>query len=144
MKILKTCLVLSAIALFIFACSDNKPANSNSTNTANTNKPAANTPANTQPTAPADELAAARKIYSEKCERCHKPDGTGGEVDIEGKKIKAANFTTDRMKKEPDAEFIEIIENGEKDEGMPAFNGKLTDEEIKSLVKLIRKDFQKQ
>lgn len=142
MKILKLCLCLSAIALFIFACADNKTTNT----TTNFNQPAANTnkPTNAQPTAPADELAAAKKIYSEKCERCHKPDGTGGEVDIEGKKIKAANFTSEKLKKEPDSEFIEVIENGETGEGMPAFKGKLTDEEIKSLVKLIRRDFQKQ
>jgi mono/diheme cytochrome c family protein len=144
MKILKLCFIFSAIALFIFACSGDKPANN--TTTANTNKPAANTntPANTQPTAATDELAAAKKIYSEKCVRCHKEDGTGGETNIEGTKIKAPNFTSDRMRKETDQDFTETIENGEKDEGMPSFKGKLTEEEIKSLVKLIRRDFQKQ
>jgi len=143
MKILKLCLVLSAIGLFIFACSGNKPTN---TSTANVNKPAANsnTPTNTQPTAAVDELASAKKIFSEKCVRCHKEDGTGGETDIEGTKIKAPNFTSDRMKKETDQDFTETIENGERDEGMPSFKGKLTDEEIKNLVKLIRRDFQKQ
>ena len=141
MKILKLCLCLSAIALFIFACTDTKPANTSSNNTSVSNVNKAVTP---QATAPADELAATKKIYSEKCERCHKPDGTGGETDIEGKKIKAPNFTSDRMKKEIDEDFIETIENGEKDEGMPSFKGKLTDEEIKNLVKLIRRDFQKQ
>ena len=141
MKILKLCLCLSAIALFIFACTDNKPANTSSNNTTASNANKATTP---QATAPADELASAKKIYSEKCERCHKPDGTGGETDIEGKKIKPPNFTSDRMKKESDEDFIKTIENGEKEDGMPSFKGKLTDEEIKSLVKLIRRDFQKQ
>jgi mono/diheme cytochrome c family protein len=141
MKIIKSCLVLAATALFVFACSENKPS---TPNTANTNKPAVNTNTATTPTAATDELASAKKTFSEKCVRCHKEDGTGGESDIEGKKIKAPNFTTDRMKKETDADFIETIENGEKDEGMPSFKGKLTDEEIKNLVKLIRRDFQKQ
>ena len=143
MKIVKLCLVISAIALFIFACSENKPTN---TTTANVNKPAANTntPTNTQPTAAIDELASAKKIYTEKCERCHKADGTGGVVDIEGTKIKAANLTKENLKKDPDSDLIETIEKGDKEEGMPAFKGKLSDEEIKSLVKLIRRDFLKQ
>lgn len=145
MKFLKIGLVLSAIALFIFACSDNKTSN---TATTNVNKPAANSTntaaTNTQPTAATDELASAKKIYSEKCARCHKEDGTGGEVNIEGTKIKAANLAGDRLKKDPDSEIIEAISNGIPDENMPAFKGKISDDEIKNLVKLIRRDFQKQ
>ncbi|HVE55238.1 MAG TPA: cytochrome c [Pyrinomonadaceae bacterium] len=144
MKVLKFCLVLSVIALFVFACSENKPANSNTT--ATTNKPAANanTTATTQPTAAVDELASAKKIYSEKCVKCHKEDGTGGVTEIDGTKIKAPNFTSDRLKKEVDSEFIETIEKGATDDGMPAFKGKISDQDIKDLVKLIRRDFQKQ
>lgn len=150
MKFVKTCLLLSAISVFIFACS-----NSQTTNTPNTtaNSPAtnANLPSknvsdattNTQPTAATDELASARKIYNDRCVRCHKEGGIGGETDIDGTKVKAPNFTSDRMKKEPDSEFIDAITNGIADDGMPAFKGKLTDAEIKSLVQLIRKDFQK-
>ncbi len=143
MKILKFCLVLSAIAMFVFACSENKPTNS-ATN-ANANKPTANanTTATTQPTAAIDELAAAKKIYSDKCVRCHKEDGTGGKTEIDGVKINAENLTTDKMKNEPDSEFIEAIEKGFPDDGMPAYKGKISDQEIKDLVKLIRRDFQK-
>lgn len=145
MKIIKLCLVLSAVGLFVFACSQN--AANNSATTANTNKPAVNANNAATTTAPQpttdDELASAKKIYSEKCVRCHKEDGTGGETVIEGTKIKAPNFTSDRMKKEDDAEYIETIENGAKEDGMPAFKGKLSDEDIKNLVKLIRRDFQK-
>ena len=143
MKILKFYLCLSAIALFVFAsCSENKPANTNTT--ATTNKPAANTTASTQPTAAVDELAAAKKVYAEKCVRCHKEDGTGGKTEIDGLKINAPNLTSDKKKKDSDSEFIEAIEKGFPDDGMPAFKGKLTDQEIKDLVKLIRRDFQKQ
>src|SRR5215216_6550684 len=124
MKILKFCLVLSAIALFVFACSENKTANS--TTTANTNT-AANTSATTQPTAVVDELAAAKKVYADKCVRCHKEDGTGGKTEIDGLKINAENLTTDKMKKEPDSEFIEAIEKGFPDDGMPAYKGKISD-----------------
>jgi mono/diheme cytochrome c family protein len=144
MKIFKLSLVLSAIALFIFACSDNKTATTNTSNTAAVNTANTAKTANTEPTAASDELASAKKIFSEKCVRCHKADGTGGESDIEGRKIKAPNFTSDRMKKEPDSEYIETIENGAKEDGMPAFKGKISDDDIKNLVKLIRRDFQKQ
>src|SRR5215204_2969525 len=139
MKILKLCLCLSAIALFIFACSENKSATSNTTNIVVANTKTANTG---QPTAAPDELASAKKIFLDKCIRCHKEDGTGGETNIDGTKIKAPNFTSDKLKKEPDSEFIETIEKGAKEDGMPAFKGKISDEEIKNLVKLIRKEFQ--
>ena len=142
MKFLKLCLCLSAIGLFIFACSENKTANTNTTNIVVTNT---NTAVNAaSPTAAPDELASAKKIFLNTCVKCHKEDGTGGESNIDGTKIKAPDFTSDRMKKEPDSEFIEVIKNGEKEEGMPSFKDRLSDEEIKNLVKLIRKEFQKQ
>jgi len=139
MKILKFCLLFSAIALFVFACSENKTAN---TTTANANKPAANTTATTQPTATVDELAETKKIYKDKCASCHKEDGSGGKVTIDGTTLNAENFTTDKMKNMSDEKYIKYIEDGIPDEGMPAFKGKISDAEIKNLVKLIRKDFQ--
>ena len=66
----------------------------------------------TATTPPADELAEAKKIYSEKCVRCHKEDGSGGKTEIDGVTIKAENLTTDKMIKEPDSEYIEAIEKG--------------------------------
>jgi len=152
MRFVKISLLISAITIFVFACTSSST-NTNTTNTT-ANKPAANNNSvtnalsnattNTQPTAANDELASARKIYNDRCIRCHKEGGLGGETDIEGTKIKTPNFTSDRQKKEPDSEYIDAITNGISDEGMPAFKGKLTDQEIKSLVQMIRKDFQKQ
>lgn len=140
MNLLKIGFVLSAVLLFVIACSQTTTTNtnlaSNTAVTANTNTAVA------PPTAASDELASARKIYSETCVKCHKEGGTGGVTNIDGKRVKTPNFTTDRMKNEPDSEFIEVIENGEKEDGMPAFKGKISDDEIKNLVKLIRRDFQ--
>lgn len=135
-------LAFSFVAAFVFGCSVTTTTNT----TVSTNKPAANTPAaaNSPAATPADELASAKKIYSEKCVKCHKEDGTGGVTDIEGTKIKAPDLTLDKFKKEPDSEFIEAIEKGYPDDGMPAFKGKISDEDIKNLVKLIRRDIQKQ
>jgi mono/diheme cytochrome c family protein len=142
MKIIKPMTVLSFAALFAFGCSDAKTTNT----TANSNKPVANSSpaaANSPAATPVDELASAKKIYSEKCIRCHKEDGTGGVTDIDGVKIKAPNLTLDKYKNEPDSEFIEAIEKGYPDDGMPAFKGKISDDDIKNLVKLIRRDIQK-
>ncbi len=144
MKKLKIAIAFTAAALFIAACGSNTAPTTSNNSTAASNT-AKTTPANTAPVnaATPDELAAVRKIYTEKCVGCHKENGTGGEKEIDGVKIKVPDFTTDKMKGEPDQEFIDAITNGYKEDGMPAFKGKISDQEIKDLVKLIRKDFQK-
>lgn len=138
MKLTKIAIMIAAVALFALACSKTET----NTSTPNTAK---STPPVTAPTAAAtpDELAGAKKIFSEKCVGCHKENGTGGEKDIDGVKIKVPDLTSEKMKAEPDTEFIDIITNGAKEDGMPAFKGKVSDQEIKDLVKLIRKEIQK-
>lgn len=151
MKFLKFGFILSALTLFIFACAGNKtssPANTiivNTNSSTNANTSSANTTIvnmNTQTTPKMDEMASTKKIYTEKCVRCHKEDGTGGKVEIEGTTLNAEDFTVDKMKNMSDAKYIGYIENGVPDEGMPAFKGKLSDAEIKNLVKFIRSEFQ--
>ncbi|MGI9056788.1 MAG: c-type cytochrome [Pyrinomonadaceae bacterium] len=138
MKFLKIGLILLSISLFVFACTETDNTKTTPANGANK---ITNAEPSVQPTA-ADEMASARKIYTEKCVRCHKEDGSGGKTEIEGTTINAENLISDKMKKEPDAEYIEHIENGIPDEGMPAFKGKLTDQEIKDVVAFIRKELQ--
>lgn len=140
MNRLKVGFVAGFLALFIFACAQTQNSklvveNNNSAVTKTTNAVVDASPA-------ADELAAARKIYSEACVKCHKADGAGGVTVVEGKNIKAPNLTVERQKKKPDSDYIEIIENGALDDGMPAFKGKIGDDDIKNLVKYIRKEFQ--
>lgn len=143
MKLFKCGIILTAFTLFAIACTrtgnvnTTTPAGANATIAAVSPQPEA-TPANI------DDLAAARKIYSENCVKCHKEDGLGGVTQLEDRKVKAPNFTSERMKKDEDAEWIKVIENGEEEDGMPAFKGKLKDEEIKDLVKFIRREFQNQ
>ena len=151
MKFFKAALILSCLALFIFACNQG----TNTTNNAGT-KPSANqttqTVANTANTAnqtsttgtPVDEMAQAKTLYTQYCVKCHKEDGSGGISEVEGKKIKAANFASPGMKKESDEDLFAEISFGVEDEGMPAFKGRLTDDQIRGLVKYIRKEFQKQ
>jgi cytochrome c551 len=148
MRFLKLGFILSVLTLFIFACGENKQ--TNSTSPANTiivtnSNSSANTAVvnlNAQQPAKVDETASTKKIYTEKCVRCHKEDGTGGKVEIDGTTLNAEDFTVDKMKNMSDAKYIGYIENGVPDEGMPAFKGKLSDAEIKNLVKFIRSEFQ--
>ncbi len=139
MKFVKIILVLLSISLFIVACTETE--NTKTTPANGANKIANNEPT-AQPTAAPDEFASTRKIYTEKCARCHKDDGSGGKTEIEGTTINAENLTSDKMKKEPDAEYIEHITDGIPGEGMPAFKGKLTEQEIKDVVVFIRKELQ--
>lgn len=141
MKFLKINFIILAFALFIFACSQANKSNNTANNAVNNTNSVANT--NTQtPASPSDDLASAKIVYNEKCAKCHKEDGTGGEIDILGEKRKAANLAGERMKKDSDKDLTEAIADGIQDEGMPAFKGKLTDDQIKDLVKFIRKEFQ--
>lgn len=143
MRYVKSVLVSACLALFVFAC--NQAANNTANNavvTTNNARANSNAPANTTTSTPADEIASGKSVYLERCVKCHKENGTGGAVDVMGEKHTAANFTSERMKKDSDEEFVKVIENGEVEEGMPAFKGKLTDEQIKSVVKFIRKEFQ--
>lgn len=147
MKLLKIGLVITCFALFIFACAENTNVNTNTNLNANGNptnvngNTISNAINNSQPVV-GDETASGRKIYTEICANCHKQDGTGGKVTIEGKTINAENFTSEHAKKDSDADFIDAIKNGIKDEGMPAFGDRLSDQEIQNVVRFIRTEIQ--
>jgi mono/diheme cytochrome c family protein len=137
MKYFKLGLIFAAILVFA-ACTA-----TTSTNTTAGTNPTANTTApvsNTNNAPPVDELASAKKIYSEKCVKCHKEDGLGGQVDLDGTKIKVTSYKSDKAMNHDDAKLTDYLVNG--DDDMPAYGKKLSETEIKDLVKLIRRDFQ--
>jgi mono/diheme cytochrome c family protein len=138
MNFVKTIVIFSFIAIFVFACTETKPENQHSVQ--NIEKKTKPSP---EATATVDELALGRKAFKENCVKCHKEDGTGGEVEIEGKTIKPDNLTTDKMKQMPDEKYIKYMVEGIPDEGMPSFKDILSDEEMKEVVKFIRKEIQK-
>ena len=140
MKLLKVALSIVAIALFVVAC-----ANTETTSNEAVNNNSAVNDANVKETAatPIDDIAAGKKSYEMSCARCHKEDGTGGPVEIEGKKLKPEDLTSEKMAKEPDSEYLEYIRDGIPDEGMPAFKDVLTDTQMNQVVKYIRKELQK-
>ena len=149
MKFLKFGLIFSAFALFAFACTQNAPTNTTANN-ATVNNTAANKTAvaNTTPTAaapaatPADELAAARDIFKQNCVGCHKEDGSGGEKVLDtGNKIKVPNYKSPGAMNATDDKLYDYIANGEENE-MPAFKDRLTETQMRNLVKFIRREFQ--
>ncbi len=130
---LKVAVILSALTVFAIACAGTKePAEMPGTS-----------PIVADNAAPIDELDSARKIYANECIKCHKETGTGGLVDDEGKRIKVPDLTSEKKAKLSDEDYIDAIENGYPEDGMPAFKDKLTKEQIDSLIAMIRKDFQK-
>jgi mono/diheme cytochrome c family protein len=83
-------------------------------------------------TARADDSAS---LYKTKCSICHAPDGSGDCV--MGKKLGAKDLRSDEIQKKSDAELNDLITNGV-GKTMPAYKGKLTDDQIKGLVTYIR------
>jgi mono/diheme cytochrome c family protein len=124
--------VCTALSLVAIAC--NQPAE-----TTNSTRPAT-APSPATATATPDELAAARLNFQKNCQACHGETGEGGDVTIEGKRLKVPSFKAPHALKDSDEDFIGQINKG--GDGMPAFKDKLRPEEITDLVKFIRKQFQ--
>ena len=78
----------------------------------------------------ADDAAA---LYKSKCVICHGADGKGS---VAGQKLGAKDLQSPEVKKMSDDELFKMTKEGKGK--MPAYDKKLTDDEIKSLVKFIR------
>ena len=75
----------------------------------------------------------AEALYKSKCQVCHGADGKGTAA---GQKMGVRDFHSPEVAKETDAQMIEVTKKGKGK--MPAFDGKLTDDQIKGLIKYIR------
>jgi cytochrome c6 len=73
-------------------------------------------------------------LYKAKCASCHGADGSGGTA--MGKTLKLRDLASADVQKQTDAELTTIITDGKNK--MPAYKGKLTDDQIKQLVGIIR------
>jgi mono/diheme cytochrome c family protein len=73
-------------------------------------------------------------VFKTKCAACHGPDGKG-EVPM-GKKLGARNLGSADVQGQSDAQLIEVVTKGKNK--MPAYDGKLTKEQIGQLVVYIR------
>ena len=76
----------------------------------------------------------AAALYKSKCAVCHGADGAGDTT--MGKKLGVKDFRSPEVSKLSDAELFDITKKGKNK--MPAYDKKLTDDQIKDLVKYIR------
>jgi cytochrome c6 len=72
-------------------------------------------------------------LYKSKCQVCHGADGKGSAA---GQKMGVRSFSSPEVAKMSDTELIEATKKGKGK--MPAYDGKLTDDQIKGLIKFIR------
>jgi cytochrome c6 len=79
--------------------------------------------------AAADDSAA---LYKSKCQVCHGADGKGTAA---GQTMGARDFNSPEVAKQSDADMAKITKEGKGK--MPKFEGKLTDDQIKGLIKYI-------
>lgn len=78
--------------------------------------------------------SAGETLFKTKCAACHGPDGKG-EVPM-GKKLGARNLSSTEVQGQADAQLIDVVTKGKNK--MPAYDGKLTKEQIGELVAYIR------
>jgi len=72
-------------------------------------------------------------LYKAKCQMCHGADGQPSSV---GKSMGAKAFSDPDVVKMSDADLASITSNGKSK--MPAYKGKVSDEQINALVKYVR------
>jgi mono/diheme cytochrome c family protein len=134
MKLISLVLTCAAIALFGVACTETATPTNTSTATRTASPAAQTSPASV------DEFARARTNFAKNCEACHGPNGEGGTVTVEGKRLRVPSLKAPHAVKHTDDELLKIVTNGE--EEMPSFEDKISAEEITELVRFVRKNFQ--
>jgi len=88
-----------------------------------------------------DKFAGVRTIYDKDCKSCHGQNGEGGPVKLDdGTKLKVPTFREGRALRHPDSDYLKQITKG--GDGMPAFEKKLTPEQMNDLIRFIRVVFQ--
>ncbi len=76
----------------------------------------------------------AEDLYKTKCNMCHGADGSGNTP--MGKKLGLRDLRAQTTQGQSDPQLIAIIENGK--DKMPAQKGRLSKDEIKQLVTIVR------
>ena len=124
-------IVVAALLIAItIGCKTNQTSTSLNTNGA---------PAGPQSTP--DQFASVRGIYAKDCESCHRAKGEGGpHKQDDGSTLKVPTLREGHAVRHEDAEFLKQITKG--GDGMPAFDKKLTPEQMNQLIRMIRVEFQ--
>src|SRR5215813_4724632 len=77
--------------------------------------------------------ASTAALYKSKCQSCHGPDGKATTI---GKKLGARDFQDPDVAKLSEEDLAKITIDGKNK--MPAYKGKLKDDQIKALAKFIK------
>lgn len=77
---------------------------------------------------------AGEALYKTKCAMCHGPDAAGKTP--MGQKLKIPDLRSDEVQKKTDADLAKVITKGK--DKMPAYEGKLNEEQIGKLVGYLR------
>lgn len=79
-------------------------------------------------------------LFQQQCVGCHGPDGHA-QTEL-GKKLGAADLTSDAIQQQSDSQLAKMVKDGKGK--MPAFDGKLKEDEIHTLIIYIRQLARKQ
>jgi mono/diheme cytochrome c family protein len=130
MKRFSIVVIAATAALFFTAC--DKTSKSPNSNTNGGPTTASATP---------DAFATTRATFEKNCKECHGANGTGGPVKLaDGTKLKVPSLREGHALRHPDSDFVKQIEKG--GDGMPAFKGKLSAQQITDMISFIRHEFQ--
>ena len=84
-------------------------------------------------------LAIGKKIYSDKCQKCHGPKGLGDGPDADPDHAEDMNLTNPRRaERNPDGVVFYKVLNGRRSPKMPAFKDQLSAEQIWSVVAYVQ------
>ena len=88
-----------------------------------------------------DQFANARVYYVKDCQSCHGAAGAGGPVKLDdGTRLKVPSLREGHALRHSDEEFTKQITKG--GDGMPAFEKKLSTDQINELIRFIRHEYQ--
>ena len=141
---LLVCLTVIAGCLLIYACGGTATNTSSNTIVSNATSTVNTATVHPESTVAGDDLAKGRDLYNQYCSKCHKETGEGGPTVVDGRKMKPDNLTDDRRKKLSDDKYVDTMVKGIEDEGMPSFKDKMSEAEMREVVRYIRVALQKQ
>jgi mono/diheme cytochrome c family protein len=84
-------------------------------------------------------LAAGRKIFTDKCQKCHGPKGLGDGPDADPEHAEDMDLTNPRRAdRNPDGVVFYKVSNGRKNPKMPTFKDELSKEQIWTVVSYVQ------
>ena len=89
------------------------------------------------PAAAAPDLVNGKKVYVDKCQRCHGVNGKGDGPKADTLEKKPADYTDKKKMSEfTDAQLKQVILEGK--QPMPAYKGKMSDKELEDVLAHVR------